>query len=361
MDKIHSYLTFSHFLGIGPMRFQSMVDRFGSPGKAYGADRDDLREVLDEKLLNKFIEFRKSFDPVRKEQELRAKGINIIIREDDRYPPQLLEISDAPICLYVKGTIDVFDFKNEFFFSIVGTRRPSAYGQQITSMFASELVESGAVIVSGLALGVDAVAHQSAINAGGRTIAFLGCGVDLPHPPSNRRLYESIIEKKGLVISEFPPGMLVQKGLFVARNRLISGLSKGTLIIEGLKDSGALITARYAAEQGKEVFAPPIPITSELSQAPNILLRQGAILAMATSDILETFNMKAGRRHSILESLTGEEKQMCEVLHKEPMILDDLSIVLQRSTSQLLSQLSLMELKGLIEKGSDGIYRLVII
>src|SRR3989344_6509680 len=160
-----------------------------------------------------------------------------------------------------------------------------------------------------MAIGIDSIAHQTALNNDGRTIAFLGCGVDIIYPAVNSNLYYKIINRGGLVISEFPPGEMVVKGLFIARNRLISGISRGVLIVEGAKDSGAMITARYAAEQGKEVFATPAPITSEVSEAPNILLKQGAKLVTSIDDILEEFNMRIApkKKEEIEKELSGEE------------------------------------------------------
>ena len=210
--------------------------------------------------------------------------------DSEDYPESLKNISDPPICLYVKGNIDLFQARHQnpdlvgtaknlvssldpIFFAIVGTRKPTSYGVQVAKKFAYELTEAGFVIVSGMAMGIDTVAHQAALDAGGRTVAVLGCGVNIIYPAANRSLYENIIKNGGAVISEFPPNQMVLKGLFISRNRIISGLSKGVLIAEGLQDSGALITARFAGEQGKEIFAPPGPITSEMSTS---ILPQGA-------------------------------------------------------------------------------------
>ena len=164
-----------------------------------------------------------------------------------------------------------------------------------------------------MALGIDAIAHWSTLSVKGKTVAVLGCGVDIPHPRSNIRLYEEIIDHGGIVISEFPPGMFVQKGLFVARNRIISGLSLGILVVEGAKDSGALITARYAAEQGKDVFAPPVPITSVMSQAPNILIKQGAKFVTQVEDILEEYGIqKSNVQKEVYDSLSVQEKAIVD-------------------------------------------------
>ncbi len=227
-------------------------------------------------------------------------------------------------------------------------------------MFAGQLAEVGAVIVSGMALGIDAIAQRSVLAINKKTISFLGCGVDIVYPPQNKMLYEQIISSGGLVISEFPPGHVVRPGMFVARNRLISGLSRGVLVIEGLKDSGSLITARYAAEQGKEVFAPPVPITSPLSEAPTILLKQGAKLALSIDDILEEFNLKVQIQKQKLsfDTLTKEEQNVCELLLQEELDADELRAQSNISIAELLPLLTDLEIKGVVEKNEEGKYHI---
>ncbi len=347
-------------MGIGPIRFDVLINHFGTVEKAYKADRGELKELLGNALTEKFIEFRNEFDPIKKLDEFKQKEIRVLTREDNRLPRQLKNISDPPICLYIKGDVDNYDFEKEFFFGVVGTRKQTSYGEQIGYKFAFDLAYSGFIIVSGLALGIDAIAHRAALDAGAKTIAFMGCGVDLPHPPSNSALYERIIETGGLVISEFPPGMTVIKGLFIARNRLISGLSQGVLVIEGAKDSGALITARYAAEQGKEVFAPPAPITSEMSEAPNLLLKEGAKLVTSVDDILEELNMKIApiKKKKLTDLLSKEEAVIIDLLSSEPKLADELGLRLKLSIGETLQLLSGLEIKGAVEKNNEGKYQL---
>jgi len=342
------------------MRFALLVERFGSTKKAYTASRKELQEVLGDGLIDKFIEFRDEFDAQKKLKECDEKNIAVISQEDKRYPPQFGQIPDPPICLYVKGPIEMFDFSNDSFFGIVGTRTPTSYGVHIAKTFSRELTACGLVIVSGLALGIDAVAHRACLEEKGKTIAFLGCGVDIPYPHSNKPLYQTIIESGGLVVSEFPPGMTVLRGLFIARNRLVSGLSKGVLVVEGAKDSGALITARYAAEQGKEVFAPPAPITSEMSAAPNILLKEGAKLVTSVEDILRELTMQYVPRNyrEIEMDADSNEKQIFIRLKQEPKLADELSIELQEPIGIILQTLSSLEIQGVVEKNSEGKYQL---
>jgi DNA processing protein len=212
-----------------------------------------------------------------------------------------------------------------------------------------------------MALGVDTVAHQAALENGGKTIAILGCGVDIIYPPQNTKLYEQIVSGGGVVISEFPPGQTVLKGLFVARNRLISGLSAGIMVVEGLKNSGALITARYAAEQGKDVFAPPVPLTSPLSEAPNILLKQGAKLVTGVEDILEEYGIQSRPvLKNIVDGLSAEEQNIVRNIQEEPLIVDEIAIRLQEPVTSVLNTLSVLEISGVVKKNMEGKYELAL-
>ncbi len=392
--KIYYYLCFSYFNGIGPMTLQALAAKFGSVKKAYEADTGSLRDVLPVSLAEKFIAFRTKFDPVKELQMLKKREIEVIFWEDKKYPPQLKNLSDPPICLYMKGDIGLFcdsateffitreshrpaysgtvpskvkkipsassaENKNKLFFAIVGTRKPTPYGQQIAKKFADELARNGFIIVSGMAMGIDAISHRGALEAGGKTIAVLGCGVEVIYPAVNQRLYWNIIETGGLVISEFPPNQFVEKGLFIARNRIISGLSQGVLIIEGLKDSGALITARFAAEQGKEVFAAPGPITSPLSQAPHLLLKQGAKLVTSVEDIYEELGLRLlPKKREVIEiQLNSQEKEIFQALQKESLLIDDIAQQIQQPIHKVLNTISLLEIKGIIEKNNEGKYQ----
>jgi DNA processing protein len=334
------YLGFSFKNGIGPLKFDRLLAKYGSVSAAYEGEISD-------------------FDPVKVQDELRKKIIKVITREDPLYPEPLKNIPDPPICLYVRGDIKKF---NEFAIGIVGTRKPTSYGTQIARKFGIDLATAGFVIVSGLAMGIDAVAHQAALDAGGPTIAVLGCGVDIVYPAINHRLYEQIIAGGGAVISEFPPGMQTLPGLFIARNRIISGLSKGVLVVEGAADSGALITARYAAEQGREVFAPPAPINSEMSAAPNNLLKTGAKLVTSIDDILSEFNLKIIPKiqDELKRDLTGMEGEIFETLKQEPRFIDEIVATTQKSVNKILNSLSILEIKGIIEKNSEGRYQIKI-
>lgn len=361
-ENLRYYLGFSHFLGIGPVRFHNLLSRFGTVRSAYEADRVAIQETIGKKIGEEFVKFRNSFNPEKKIEEIRKKQIYILTPEDPLFPQQLKDIPDPPICLYVRGDIQSMDFKKEIFFGIVGTRKPTTYGIQVATIFASELAVAGCIIVSGLALGVDAIAHRSAVEQGKKTVAFLGCGVDIIYPQANAKLYQDIINSGGLIMSEFPPGMVVMKGLFVARNRLISGLSRGVMVVEGFIDSGSLITARYAAMQGKEVFAPPAPLTSRNSEAPNLLLKEGAKMVTTTKDVLDELNLKAVPKshQEIADSLSATEKEIYLQFLSEAKLPDDIVSTSTLPIHEVLSTISTLEIKGIIEKNQEGKYQVTI-
>ncbi len=388
MSDLPYYLGFSHFLGIGPMRLKALIKYFGDVKTAYRAQEKEISKVIGSIIGHKFAEFRAKFDPVKKMEELKKKNIQVLSLVDKDYPESLKNISDQPICVYVKGLIPKFfdtevEARHRVFsstsppkggspksltqkqvssllFAIVGTRNPTSYGIQVARKFSYELTQAGFIIVSGMAYGIDTIVHQACLEAGGKTIAVLGCGVDIVYPPTNRDLYEKIIDSGGAVISEFPPGQFVIKGLFISRNRIISGLSRGVMIVEGLEDSGSLITAKHAAEQGKDVFAPPNPITSTMSAAPNLLLKQGAKLVTTVNDIYEEFNIKIvpKKKEEVLQKLDREEREIFIFLNERPMLVDDLAILLKKPINQVLNTLSLMEIDGVVEKNNENFYQI---
>lgn len=352
------YLAFSYCLGIGPMRFRELLDHFKTVEKAYQAGDEEIRQILDVKTAPAFIKFRQTFKPDSILSQLYKKSIQVITLEDKEYPEQLANISDPPICLYLIGDKKVLTYSREGYFAIVGTRRATSYGLQVAKSFGLELALSGLVIVSGMALGIDSASHWGAIEAKGKTIAVLGCGVDVVYPPSNRKLYETIIQKDGAIISEFPPGHTVLPGLFVARNRIISGLSRGVLVVEGAEDSGALITARNAAEQGRDVFAPPAPITSNLSKAPNLLIKQGAKFVTSVSDILEEYDIAVTTKQTqaVIEKFDGISREIIQLLLNEPASADDIKQVLKKPLDEVLNAITLLEISGTIAKNHEGKY-----
>jgi len=378
------YLGFSYCLGIGPMKFQSLKLHLRNAKEAYLANRKELELILGFKLAEKFIEFRKKFDPKKELEKLNKNGISVLAVDSEDYPENLKNISDPPICLYVKGNSVILGSeatpesanndsgripttsgfarmtKKNIYFAIVGTRKPTSYGRQIAYKFARELTEAGFIIVSGMAIGIDTAAHQSTLDAGGKTVAVLGCGVNIIYPAVNYQLYQNIIKTGGAVVSEFPPNQTVLKGLFVSRNRIISGLSRGILIIEGGEYSGALITAKFAGIQGKDVFAVPSSINSDMSRAPNFLIKQGAKLVTTTEDIMEEFDIKIipRKKEDIRENLNENEKLIFDILQKNQKTIDGLAVELGKAVSEILNIISVLEVNGVVEKNQEHKYQI---
>lgn len=370
MDEEKKYwLGFSAFPGIGPLRFKLLINYFGSAAKAWHTDVRTLIKIgLGEKLTQKFDHFRNTFLLDEYINEIEKKEIKVITIKDKEYPALLSQISDAPFLIYLRGELDIAQIEVQPRIApcvaVVGTRKITAYGETVTRQITAGLVDAGVTIVSGMAYGVDTVAHQTSVENGGKTIAVLGCGVDIIHPKVNTTLYWQIIKKHGVVISEFPVGMYAEKGLFPARNRIISGLSLGIVVTEGAQDSGALITARYAAEQGREVFAVPGPITSDLSKGPTILLKQGAKLVTEASDILEELQIRPNRQidqsgKTKNQNLSQDEQKILELLQNENLHFDE---IVKRSNivaAKLGSILTMMEMKGIIKNQGGGIYGMI--
>lgn len=377
-DRLY-YLGFSAFPGIGPVRFKLLLDYFGSAKAAWNAPEEELIKIgLGEKLSIKFSDFKREFSLTGYAARVKDLGIALLTINDPKYPKLLKEITDAPFLLYIKGkkssgaksihlvggqrlhTEEVQQWDISRAIAIVGTRRITSYGREVTQKLASELVDAGMTIVSGLAYGVDAVAHKAAIEAGGKTIAVLGCGVDCCNPPANQYLYDQIIDGNGVIMSEFPLSQRASRGLFPARNRIVSGLSLGVVVTEGAHDSGALITARFAAEQGREVFAVPGPITSPYSSAPMKLLREGAKLVTGASDILDELKIPESRSNSFQTKnieATIDEQVIIKLLQQEAREGDDIIRNLSWDTGKTSSILSLLEIKGIIKK-DGGVYSL---
>lgn len=363
-DERSYYLLFSQFPGIGPHKFQSLVAHFGSAEKAANASLKDLQKVAGKITAEKFLHFKKGFNIKGYEKFLKNKKISYICLSDKEYPALLKQIPNPPFLLYVKGDETLLNqsnnLKNVGMIAIVGTRKMTSYGQETTDLFASELSRDF-VIVSGMALGVDAQAHKSCLDAGGKTIAVLGNGVDLPFPTTNERLYNEILKKGGTIISEFPPGQPPSVGSFPSRNRIIAGMSQGVLVTQGAEDSGSVITANFAIEFERKLFAVPGPITSSLSKGPNDLIRSGATLVFSPSDITKELGIK---NHELRKGdgkfggLTKDEKNIVEILENENLSFDEIGKRLKLDASKLAATLSLMEIKGIL-KTSEGNYHLI--
>lgn len=358
-DNLKYYVGFSYFLGIGPHKFNKLIEHFGSIDKAYNAKKSELSELIGTITSEKFDIFRNNFSADSVIDSLSKKNIQILPINSRDYPNQLAQISDPPICLYLKGSLQTLknDYKNNI--AIVGTRCPTPYGISIANKISSEIAQNNLLIISGLALGIDTIAHQQAVSNKKPTVAVLGCGVDIVYPALNRELYHKIIENNGCIISEFPPAQVVMKGLFIARNRVISGLSKGIVVIEGTKDSGSLITAKYGNDQGREIYAVPGPINSSLSQAPNILLKQGAKMVTTTLDILEDYDIKTTKKSKDYSHLSPIQADIVKILLEESLNIDEILKKTKMDIQQLGQEITTLELNGEISKNTSNKYEVL--
>lgn len=352
------YLGFSVFPSIGPVTFRNLLSYFNTAKDAWSASEDQLREVIGEKKTTEFVRFRKQFDIAAYKKRLKETKTTVVTYDDSSYPGGLREVKHPPFVLYVKGNVDILSDKNAI--GIVGTRKITTYGKQVTELFTSTLVNAGFMIVSGLALGVDYTAHKTALDSGGKTIAVLGCGVDYCYPSENKNLYEEIITINGAIISEIPLGMPPNKGTFPARNRIIAGLSNAVLVTEGAEDSGALYTAEDAFFLGKPVFAIPGPITSQLSKGPYKLIEKGAKLVTEPEDILKELGVKNNTLRSgvHVKGDTPEEQMIIDLLANEPLLFDDIVRQLSLDSSHVGTLLTMMEVKGFIKTQANGFFSL---
>ncbi len=350
MSERKYWIGLSRVPGIGPARLQRLITHFGDARSAWEATPADLAAAgLDPSVVEALGILRRTLDLDAELERLWRLGAKAITLADPGYPRLLREIDGAPPVLYVRGEIKEDD---DLAIAVVGTRSPSAYGRQAARMLASELAGYSITIVSGLALGIDTEAHRAALSSGGRTLAVLGSGIDRIYPAENRSLAAKIVEN-GALVTDYPPGTKPDAFNFPSRNRIISGLSLGTLVVEAGPKSGALITAAFALEQGRDVFAVPGPITSPKSQGTNDLIRQGARITTSSSDILEELNLHIVRKVPSGEALVpadGEEGLLLSKLGYEPLHIDELCRRVGLSAAKVGSLLAIMELKGLVSQ-----------
>lgn len=336
---------------IGPAKFKKILAFFDSAESAWQAPESSFKEAgLDQEWITNFLIKRQSLDPEVEFKKLRAEDINILTINDPAYPQRLKEIYDPPQLLYIKGELKADD---DFSMGIVGSRKMSIYGQQATPELTKNLARAGLTIISGLARGIDTLAHKTALEAGGRTIAIIGSGIDSQsiYPPQNKLLAEKI-SQQGAVISEFPIGTLPLAHHFPLRNRIISGLSLGVLVIEAQEKSGALITAHHALAQNREVFALPGSIYSPSSNGTNKLIQQGAKLVRSADDILEELNLTQAillpEKRKIIAS-TPEEEKVLNSLSGEPLHIDKIIESTNMEASAASALLLQMEMAGKIK------------
>ncbi|UCF27285.1 MAG: DNA-processing protein DprA [Chloroflexota bacterium] len=344
------WVAFSLVKGIGAVRFQAILNFFGDPQIAWGAPGEALREAgLSDKVVENLLELRSSIDLDQVWEQLQAQGVTVLIQTDDAYPRRLREIDQSPPVIYLKGELTEGD---EWAVAVVGTSRVTAYGRQVAEEIAATLARNGITVVSGMARGIDSISHQAALNAGGRTVAVLGSGVDIIYPPENRQLAQQIIEN-GCLVSDYSPGTPPEASNFPPRNRLISGLSLAVVVIEAGNTSGALITASFAADQGREVFAVPGNITSPGSNGTNRLIRDGAIPLLNPEQVLETLEltMVAEQRTArVVLPADAVEAQLFEALGHEPLHIDEIRSRTEIPIEKVTATLALMELKGMVRQ-----------
>ena len=349
------WIALSDVPDIGPVTARKLLAIYKKPEAVFKAPYKELANIrgigpAKAKNIKGYSEWGKIDAQLKK---LDATGIKIVSFSNKDYPEMLKNIEDAPIVLYIKGIIQKED---RYAVAIVGSRKYSSYGKLAAEKLSSELSSMGFTIVSGMARGIDTLAHTAAINSGGRSIAVLGSGIDVPYPPENRGLMEKLAAS-GCVISEFPPGTLPERENFPKRNRIISGLSLGVLVVEATADSGSLITASCALEQGKEVFAVPGNINSVNSKGTNDLIKKGAKLVQSAEDVIEELapilkGYIRTREKANIE-LSVEEKRLCDIMTAEPKHVDMLSRESKMPAQKVLGILLSLELNG-IAKQAEG-------
>jgi DNA processing protein len=350
-EELSYWIAINRVLGIGPINFRLLLTHFQDDlGAAWRADRRELaRAGLQQKTIEAFLAQRTKIEPESELDRLVAAQISLLTWRDPIYPALLREIDAAPPVLYLRGNLTEAD---QFALAVVGTRNTSNYGQQVTERLVSELARGQVTIVSGLALGIDTTAHTSALEAGGRTVAVLACGLDRVYPARNEKLARRIVESgQGVLISEYPLGVQPDGKNFPARNRIISGLSQGVLVVEAGEKSGALITADFALKQGREVFAVPGSIFSSRSLGVNRLIQEGARLVLEVKDILDALNLfMIPQQVEIQLALpeNAEERTLLALLSHEPLHIDELIIASNLPAPTVTATLTMLELKGLV-------------
>ncbi len=356
--EISYWVAFNRISNVGPARFALLRNHFPDMRSAWNASISELEEAkIPSGIAEKIIFERATINPEEELYKVIANNLKIITLSDDSYPALLREIHNPPPILYCKGTVQ--DPKDTQGIAIVGTRKNTTYGARVTESITRELTENECTIVSGLALGIDSIAHRACLRAKGRTIAVLACGLETVYPSSHERLAREIIENNGLLCSEFPIGTKSFKSNFPQRNRIISGMTRGTLIVEATKKSGSLITANCALEQNREVFAVPGSVFSSVSQGPNSLISQGATLVTGAKDIMVTFNMERITTDSQISKPEPDNpihKKIYDLLGNESCHIDDIVVRGELDARNIHSILVTMELNGYLKEDGGGYY-----
>ena len=350
MDPKAYWVGFNLVKGIGAVRLKQVLDFFGSLEVAWNSPRDGLLGAgLSPKIVDNFVQIHNQVNLDLIMTNIDKKGIKVITWEDSDYPRRLKEINQAPPVLFINGSINVED---DWAVAVVGTRRVTPYGRQVAVEISRFLAQNGVTVISGLARGVDAIAHQSALQAGGRTIAVLGSGVDVVYPPEHQKLAQEIVSQ-GALVSDYPIGTPPDGVNFPPRNRIISGLSLATVVVEAGETSGALITAEFAVDQGREVFAVPGSILTPQSEGTNKLIEQGARPLLKMTEILEVLKLEQIPEKQLNRKMNPGneiEKKILTHLSQEPLHVDELCIQSGLPISQVSATLTMMELKGMVSQ-----------
>lgn len=345
-----SWLALNSVKGIGAMRFRGLLEKFGSAHAAWRATPSQLKESgLQQSVVENLVSYRPTVDFARLTADLDRYKVTALIWEDETYPRRLKELDQAPPVLYVRGDLMPED---EWAVAVVGTRGVTTYGRQVAEELGIFLAQNGITVVSGLARGVDAIAHQAALNAGGRTVAVMAHGLDMVYPNEHRKLAEQIVAN-GALVSDYALHIPPDSANFPPRNRIISGLSLAVVIVEAGEQSGALITAGFAAEQGREAFAIPGNIYAPQSKGTNMLIERGAHPLVKFEDLLTVLNLeKMGEHKNARVGLPADptEAKLFELLGQEPMHVNEIRLRSELPIEQVSSALALMELKGLVRQ-----------
>ncbi len=351
MSDLKYWLGFNLVKGIGPAKVQALLDYYGSLANAWRANEFELQKIgLDRRAIQTFLETRQEVDLDVALARVEQASVSLLTWEMSAYPNYLREIPNPPPLLYYQGELREQD---QWAVAVVGTRRLTSYGRQVTQDLVAGLVQNNITVVSGLARGIDAIAHKTAVELGGRTLAVLGSGLDCVYPAENRTLAQEIAQGQGAIISEYGLGVQPEAKNFPPRNRIISGLSLGVIIVEAGERSGALITTNFALEQDREVFAVPGNINSPVSKGPNKLIQEGAKLVMRVEDVLEELNLRMVVERTAVQMVlpeTAEEVALYTKLSAQPVHIDELSRATGLPSALVSSTLTLMELKGMVQQ-----------
>lgn len=349
------WLAFHRVPYIGPARLRRLVDTFGSLSRAWSAPASELQRCLEDRARTELIKARAELDVPALYREVIGSGVQVATPVDLTYPSLLAEIPAPPPVLYYRGELLETD---RIAVAIVGTRKVTAYGREMTARLAGDLARAGVTIVSGLARGIDGVAHEAALNAGGRTIAVLGSGINRIYPPEHRNLAARIAEQ-GAVLSDYLPDTPPDGVNFPPRNRIISGLSLGVVVVEAPDRSGAMITVDFAADHGRDVFAVPGPVLAANSTGTNRLIREGARLVRSADDVLEDLQIRRAPAQAVVQQalpLDEDERRLLAVLTSVPQHIDDIAALSDSAVADVAGRLMMLELQGLVRNAGAQHY-----